>query len=593
MNKEAVRHTGTYPDLYLKDRSTMVLTLRIARQQAVSCRIVYFSRTAPQEKKQAEMFCAFRDRLFDYYRAEVSPDRVARYQKYYFEISEKDAKWYYSTYGIRSDPPGRGCFEFLYANSTGIAEVPEWSRGAVYYQIFPERFCRGEPCDDAMNYEEWGTLPTKENYMGGNLKGILDRLDYLEWLGVECIYLNPIFSADFNHKYATRDYFEIDRMFGNAEIFRQLVEELHRRKMRIILDGVFNHTGIHFPQFQDILKRQEESAWTDWYHIRKYPVTVSEDCYECVGDYKYMPKLNTGNPQVREFVLGVMEYWIREFHIDGWRLDVADEVDESVWLEARIRLKEKYPQSLLLGETWGSGFRLMNGLEMDCIMNYTFRDAVCDFFAQEAIDAEEFDGRLQQMLAGYPEPMNQAMFLPLDSHDTERFLYCCGGNIERLKLAVIFQMTFVGAPSVYYGDEVGLTGANDPDCRRCMVWDHAKQDRELLQLYRELILLRRRKQCIKTGRYTVNLCEGRLYGFARFDEKQEVYTILNADDRPRMAEVPVFYKKKHIDWRSGREYLADPAGDRTYLNSDIRDYGGRIRIRMEPMSAVILLSKEE
>lgn len=589
MNLEAVRHTGTYPDIYLKDRRTLVITLRTARRDVMSCRVHSFPRTDPGKERSLKMTCELRDGLFDYYRAEVEFTKVARYQKYYFALEDGREIWYYSAWGIQKEIPADGYFEFLYANSTGVAEVPKWSRGQVYYQIFPERFFDGNPQNDPPGCMEWGSAPTRENYMGGDLPGIIQKMDYIERLGIDCIYLNPIFEADFNHKYATTDYFRIDPGFGDAEDLHNLVAKAHGKGMRVILDGVFNHVGIHFGPFMDVLEHQENSRYKDWFYITKFPVTVTHYCYECVGAYKYMPKLNTSNPEVRKFVLAVMDYWVREFGIDGWRLDVADEVDESVWTEARTLLKQRYPQILLLGETWGTGLRLMDGSQMDCIMNYVFRDAVREFVAYGHIDAPAFDSRIQSMLASYPEAMNQAMFLPLDSHDTERFSYYCGGNKRKLILAVIFQMTFVGSPSVYYGDEVGISGGNDPDCRKCMVWEEERQDRELLELYRDMIRLRKEVSCIRYGKFAVNLCEGRVYGFVRYDEKEEIYVVINAGEETRTVEVPLFYKSQYMDRISRQAYDAlEPAGQERFINSDLRNYEGVISVTMEPFTAGII-----
>lgn len=587
MKIEAIKHTGTYPDLYLKDRRTLVITLRTAKKDCHFCKIHIFPRTDPEKIRGIEMKCILRDRVFDYFQTEIRFSKVARYQKYYFELSDGAASWYLNSWGIYETEPSDGYFEFLYANRTGIVQVPEWSRGQVFYQIFPERFCNGDPGNDPADCVKWGSAPTRENYMGGDLRGMIKKLDYIGALGAECIYLNPLFEADFNHKYATTDYFKVDPMFGTNEELRELIAKAHGRGIRVVLDGVFNHTGIHFKPFEDVLEHQERSEYREWFYITEYPVRISHHCYECVGAYKYMPKLNTANPEVRRFILSVMEYWVREYQIDGWRLDVADEVDEGVWTEARMLLKEKYPHILLLGETWGAGLRLMNGAQMDCMMNYIFRDAVRDFIGYEKIDAAELDHRLQSMLADYPEEMNQAMFLPLDSHDTERFSYFCGGNKRKILLGAALQMCFVGSPSLYYGDEIGLTGDNDPDCRKCMVWESEGQDRELLEWYKKLIALRKKELCIKTGKFTANLCEGRIYGFIRYDGRGEIYVVLNAGEESRKVEVPVFYKKSYVNVIDQQSYAASECLEKGYLNSDIRDYGGILKVNMEPFSVKI------
>ena len=588
MNQEAIRHTGAYPDIYLKDRRTMMVVLRTARKDVTGCSVVYFPRTDKRKIKKAQMQCVLRDERFDYYQLEISFSKVARYQKYYFEINDQGKLWYLTAWGIGEQIPEDGYFEFLYANGTEVVNVPEWSKGLIYYQIFPERFYNGDTANDPKGCMKWGSPPTRDNYMGGDLEGILRKMGYLDGLGIECIYLTAIFEADFNHKYATTDYYKIDPSFGIEDILRSFVKEAHSIGMKIILDGVFNHTGIHFKPFQDVLKNQEHSDYRDWLYITEYPVRVSHHCYECVGAYKYMPKLNTANPEVRSYLLRVMEYWIREFKIDGWRLDVADEVDEGVWMEARIMLKSKYPDILLLGETWGDGLRLMNGAQMDCIMNYVFRDAVRDFLALERINGSGFDARIQKMLSHYPESANQAMFLPLDSHDTERFLYDCRGDKRKLILAVCLQMTFPGAPSVYYGDEVGMTGANDPDCRQCMVWEKEKQDSSLFSIYQKLIHLRKQEKCIKNGGFAVNVCEGRVYGYVRYDDKNELYIILNAGKESRIVNVPVLDKKQYVDVATKQEYKVEDGDKGSWLNSDMWHYEGMVEISLEPYSAKIL-----
>ena len=307
MKKEAVFHINTEDCIYPVSRDELVVRLRTGREDMKKCRIIYWNRTDPDMKKEQQLECYARDELFDYYQTKLQFTKVARYQKYYFELEDKEGTTcYYAANGITHTPPCDGYFEFLYANPKDVLESPEWAKGIIYYQIFPERFCDGDITNNPAGYDAWGTLPTRENYMGGDLKGICDKVEYLEKLGVECLYLTPIFKGDFNHKYATTDYFEIDPMFGTKEDLHKLVDKCHRYGIKILLDGVFNHTGI-------------------------------------------------------------MDYWIREYHIDGWRLDVSDEVDSTVWQEARLMLKEKYPDIILLGETWGYGGRLLRGNQMDSV----------------------------------------------------------------------------------------------------------------------------------------------------------------------------------------------------------------------------------
>lgn len=591
MNLSAVRHTGSYPDVYLRDRRTIVFTIHLATCDAKYCTLVYFSRNDQENRASVPMECRIRDRHLDHFTAQVPFEDTVRYLKYYFCITDKEGnKFYLNAWDICGDKPEDGFFEFLYANETNVLKVPEWSKGQVYYQIFPERFRNGSRENDPEGCMPWGTSPTRENYMGGDLKGILEKMDYIQELGIECVYLNPIFYGDFNHKYATADYFRIDPQFGTEEDFSSLVEELHKRGIRILLDGVFNHCGIQFPAFQDLLEKQEKSKYKDWFYVRSYPVIVSENdaVYECVGDYGYMPKLNTSNSEVQVLIEKIMVYWIEKFNIDGWRLDVADEIDATAWMTARAKIKERFPDALLLGETWGDGLDMMDGKQMDTMMNYVYRDAVRDFIAKQSIDAPLFSHRICQMLSHYPEERNQVMFQPLDSHDTERFLFLAGGNKEKLKLAVLFQMCFVGAPSVYYGDEIGITGDNDPDCRRCMIWNPDKQDQDLLQYYKKLIQIRRTEGCIKTGKIAVNMKEGRVFGFIRYDGAQEICVICNAANNAVSVKVPVFQKAEYEELLTGEIIESSVPVNEETCNSDLFQYNGSLDLDLRAFEGKIM-----
>ncbi|MBO5621151.1 MAG: glycoside hydrolase family 13 protein, partial [Butyrivibrio sp.] len=504
----------------------------------------------------------YSDDLFDYYEGKVDFSKVARYQKYFFKLTDCEGRdeFYYAT-GFSKEEPQDGYFEFLYANQGDVISYPEWTKGAIYYQIFPERFANGDTSNDPPNTQAWGTPPTRENFMGGDLKGVQDKIPYLKDLGIEVIYFNPIFEADFNHKYATTDYYRVDPIFGTNEEFAVLVKELHKAGIKVVLDGVFNHTGIHFKQFHDVIEKGAQSQYYDWFLPNKEKdISVTHKDYECVGAYKYMPKLNSSNPQVRTFILDVMDFWIKEYGIDGWRLDVADEVDSAVWQEARTVLKEKYPDILLLGETWGYGGTLTTGKRLDSVMNYMFRDTLRDYFGFEKISVAEFDARINRMLALYKSETADILYNPLDSHDTERFLLYCGNDVEKFKLAVAFQLMFKGAPAIYYGDEVGITGDNDPDCRKCMEWNEDKQDKGLLDWYKTLINLRKDHDCIKKGSYRTLECNEQddLIMFERSDDKEKIRVIIHKGSIETAVRVEGL--KEGIDLISGQPLTTDPDG---------------------------------
>lgn len=567
VKREAVLHLNTEDFIYPVARNVLVVKLRTARDDISDCRIIYFCRTKPDIKNELELEKKYSDDLFDYYEGKIEFSKVARYQKYYFKLTDNSSKEeYYSATGFSGEAPENGYFEFLYANQGDVVDYPEWAKGIIYYQIFPERFANGDTSNDPPETMPWGTDPTRENYMGGDLKGVQDNIPYLKDLGIEVIYFNPIFEADFNHKYATTDYYKIDPIFGTNEDFGTLVKELHKAGIRVVLDGVFNHTGIHFKQFEDVIEKGSQSRYYDWFLPNKEKeISVTHKDYECVGAYKYMPKLNSSNPEVRAFILDVMDFWVREYGIDGWRLDVADEVDSAVWQVARTLLKEKYPQLILLGETWGYGGTLVSGKRLDGVMNYMFRDAVRDYFGFEKITATEFDSRINRMLALYKSETTDVLYNPLDSHDTERFLFYCGGDVKRLKLAVAFQLLFKGSPAIYYGDEVGITGDNDPDCRKCMEWDKSGQNKELFDWYKVLIKLRKDHECIRKGSYkTINCCdEEDLLVFERSDDKERIRVIIRKGSSDKKVRVESL--EGAIDLISNEIITTDPDG-KTAIN---------------------------
>lgn len=587
MIKTVVTHKNTLDYVYVKARNKLIFRLETAGESFKSCRLIYWARTEPDinKRKSSEMELVYQDNMLDYYFAEVEFPKVARYTKYFFELTAPDERtYYYTSSNLTENYPTDGYFEFLYANPGDVIAIPEWAKGQVYYQIFPERFYNGDTSNDPPDCDAWGVSPTRENFMGGDLRGIIQKLDYIKQLGTDCIYLNPIFQGDFNHKYATTDYYQVDECFGTNEELAELVEECHKRGMKLLLDGVFNHCGTSFKPFLDVLEHQETSAYKDWFLLTKFPLEKSHRNYECVGAYKWMPKLCTSNPEVANYILEVMEYWIRYANIDGWRLDVADEVDPQVWRMAKNHLKQKYPNILLLGETWGMGTKMLLGDQLDSVMNYVFRDAMLDFIAYEKINPEQLGFRLGHMLAGFYEEINHAMYNLLDTHDTPRFLYECKGDKKKLKLAAAFQFLLPGAPAIYYGDEIGLTGDNDPDCRRAMIWEEEEQDQELLVWYQTLSALRHKEQAIRYGKFKTILQDNEhsLYGFERTAGKECIRVIANNSKDTQEL----------ILQTEEEERIKDLITLETEKTKNFSDCDNRITLKLEPYSVKIIKFEE-
>ncbi len=505
MNLSAVMHSSTVPYRQPLARNLLHFRIFTAKDDCSSVTLHYWKRSEPYPESLHTI--PFHIRYMDGYQAEWVGDAIlaeeAHYIKYFFQLQFADGQErYYSEYGFSREQPQLGCFEVLQANETDVLSVPEWAKGSVYYQIFPERFAAGNHAKTLHDYVTWNAVPTRENYFGGDLEGIKNKLPYLHQLGVECLYMTPVFTGDFNHKYATTDYFHVDPDFGTDDDLISLVEQAHHHGIRVILDGVFNHCGIHFAPFADVVANGKASPYSDWFYCKQYPLKIDPEYYECVGDYPYMPRLRTANPKVREYIVSVMLHWLQTAHIDGWRLDVADELDTATVRYLRERVKAAYPDALLLGETWSDASRMVcEGDQFDSAMNYLFRDAMVDFFAKDRINAQELQNRLSHMLMKYPDATNLCMYNCLDSHDTARFLTEASGEKGRLKLAIAFQMLFPGSPALFYGDELGLAGENDPDCRRTMPWE--QPDNELLQWTKKMVHLRRHNTAVRLGEYHI------------------------------------------------------------------------------------------
>jgi len=381
-----------------------------------------------------------------------------------------------------------------------VFNVSNWAKGAFFYQIFPERFANGDKNNDPENVEPWGSKPEYDNFMGGDLQGIIDHVGYLDSLGIEAIYFNPLFEAGSNHKYDTHDYYLIDDNFGTNDLFKQMDEILEEEGIKIVLDGVFNHIGFGSEIFQDIVKKGEQSQYSDWFFIHSYPVQGPENPnYEAWWGFGSLPKLNTNNPEVREYLFGAIKLWL-ENGGDGWRLDVAPDVPHDFWKAFRDTIRRVDYESYCVGEIWGDGSQWLQGDEFDAVMNYRYRDACIEFFAQSRIEPSQFYNRLGGYVGDYCTPVNQVQLNLLGSHDTPRFLTIANNESWRLKLALFWTLIWPGAPCVYYGDEIGMTGDKDPGCRKAFPWDNTESwETDILDMIRYISGLRKMNNSLKLG----------------------------------------------------------------------------------------------
>lgn len=456
-----------------------------------------------------------------------------------------------------------------------LAIAPDWVQDAIFYQIFPDRFFNGDPSNDPPGTESWGNPPTRENFFGGDLQGVLQKLDYLQNLGVNAIYLNPIFQARTNHRYDTCDYFQVDPTLGSNALLEKLAQELHRREMRIILDGVFNHCGDGFWAFEDVKLRGQASPYSDWFFIRSHPIDAHAQSYDTCGGCPYLPKLNPANPVVRDYLLKVGTHWLEEAHIDGWRLDTACKVPMDFWQDFRAAMKAVNPNAYLVGEIWREADAWVRGDIFDGVTNYLLRELILGFCLNEALDAEDFAYEVDSLLKKLG-PAAASMLNLLGSHDTPRALTLFRGELDRFLIAVTFLMTTVGAPLVYYGDEIGMHGGMDPDCRRTMNWDEGKWDRRIFETYRQLIALRRSHEAFRRGKHETLLAFNRVYAYRRASENDEAIIVLNPGPAVPHLAIPT---------RSG-----SPSWQEAFSKQQWRVNEGRLLLEVvPPMSCMIFL----
>ncbi len=576
MIKSAIYHRPKNNYAYALNEKTLHIRLRTEKNDLTSVDLIYGDpyvwKNDQWQNDKKPMKLEGSDDLFDYWMVEVNPE--FRRLRYGFEVHDGNETLIYGEKGfVEEDPKDTNfyfCFPFL--NQIDVFTPPGWVKDTIWYQIFPERFANGDRSIDPEGTLVWNSeAPKIDSFFGGDFQGVIDYLDHLVALGVNGIYFTPIFKAHSNHKYDTIDYMEIDPQFGDKETFRTLVMECHKRGIRVMLDAVFNHSGYYFEPFQDVLKNQEESDYKNWFHIHDFPVKEEPvPTYDAFAFVPSMPKLNTENPEVREYLLNVGKYWVEEFDIDGWRLDVANEVDHSFWRDFRKAVKSIKPEVYILGEIWHDSMPWLEGDQFDAVMNYPFTNAVLDYFANDRISGNEFVEQITKWSVAYPKNVNDVAFNLLGSHDTPRILTISGDEIERVKLMFLFQLTFSGTPCIYYGDEIGMNGAGDPDCRKCMEWESEQQDRELFEFVSRLIRLRKEERALQ-GDGTFRFLRGEdpeIVMYERGHENETVLVMVNKNTEEKLVDLSAGFGEGmqiHDLWNdekfesSGK--LGVPAGD--------------------------------
>ena len=551
IDRAALHHQAGGAYRYATADGAVTLRLRTATGNVKRVEVCYGFRYDPSEKPSFRTVPAcmlLRDDVHDWFEATLVPDDPRLF--YFFRITGHGPDpevLFMQESGLYASPTldNRNLFYFFpYILPGDVHDIPEWAKGTVIYQVFPDRFARaegatGSTASDGSRLKRWGTRPRSgHDFFGGNLEGIRQRIPYLVDLGVEVLYLTPLFQSKSAHRYDTDDYFAIDPLLGSKDDLRRLTRDLHRHGIRVVLDAVFNHSGPGFFAFADVLEKGEHSRYRDWFYLEGFPVDPKKKNYASFAQAANMPKLNAANPDVRDYLCQVGRYWIREADIDGWRIDVANEVDPSFWRHFRAAVRQERPDALLIGEIWGDSTFWLGGDMFDGVMHYPFTFAAKEHFATRQRSLTQLDHQLNRIASLYPQPVRDTGWTLLDSHDTERFLTASGNDVSAVRLASFLQFAYPGSPMVYYGTEAGMEGANDPDCRRCMAWADQPQDRELFAWYRKLIAARKALKPLRTGTlHTVSAADG-IYAFCRTLDGNSVLAVLNESLEARTITLP-------------------------------------------------------
>ncbi|MCT4543783.1 MAG: alpha-glycosidase [Vallitalea sp.] len=544
MKQELIIHRSCGNYAYIVGHNEAEILLQVGKDDFKKVEIIYFDQYLIHEIKdmevgQKEMKEVAQTEYCSYYRVRVKPPRNRL--GYYFKLTSNDGSvTFFNEMGCveQADSKDLKNFFISYLNQEDCVQVPEWAKDGVCYQIFPDSFST----DDGKVSSK--TPESQYELRGGTLKGITKRLDYLKDLGITAIYTTPIFKANTSHRYETVDYMEIDPRLGTKEDFKTLVDCAHQRGIKVILDAVFNHTSSHFFAFEDVLENQEKSIYKEWYYINEFPISRKDYPlkYETFASVADMPKLNTHNSEVEEYLLDVVAYWTKNFNIDGWRLDVANEIGLTFWRKFREIVKQINPEAIIIGESWNDSYRYLQGDTFDSVMNYPLRTWLFGLLAkysldrsldQYQIDIIKFQNKYEEFTIRYPKPIFDVLLNLMGSHDVPRIrTYFEDERIIHLITAM--QLTLSGFPCIYYGDEIGLgkiTNCNLEGNRVAMCWDK-EQNIEVFNYYKHLIQLRHEHVALRRGDLEfLETTNSSVLAYKKYTKKEAIIVIANVSDR--------------------------------------------------------------
>lgn len=538
MNRYAIYHRPESNYAYATRENKLKVILRVGeRDKYERVEIEYNNKyTFTKERRRKEMRRIAEDGAYGYYAAEIET-KDARYA-YIFKITENGKEYYYSEEGLTESYEYEYAyytfFQYAYVNTADVMRVVDWAGSAVFYQIFIDRFARGnyEKNDGYINTPWTGEID-RNSYTGGDLTGIYEKLEYLKEQGITALYLTPIFLSESNHKYNVKDYREIDPQFGGAESLKQLLEGAHGLGMKVIIDGVFNHCDVRHEIFADVATKGRGSRYYDWFIVDGDKPDVEKGNYAYFANCKYMPKWNTSNAEARRYLTEIA-LWYLETGFDGLRLDVADEISHEMSRQLRREIKAKYPQALILGEVWHENEQWLKGDQFDGVMNYKLQKILVDYFGVYPVKAKKAADRMNGLLLSNTEQANAMSLNFLDNHDTPRFFRFTGGNKHKLLCALCAMVMFPGMPCVFYGTELPLDGAGDPDCRKPFDWTFRGQDKVYAENYRKILGLKR-ERALAGVKCDISAKNGVLT-ISRENDGEVVTAYFNTSGRTRKAE---------------------------------------------------------
>lgn len=567
MNLAGIYHRPESEMAYLYTKDVMHIRLKTAQDDITQVLLLhgdpYSLHSRPDlpkfYKHPTPMKKIHSDGVYDYWQAAITEPQ--RRLAYAFELTDqKGGQLIYADKGFIQPTEQKllddanTYFRMPYFQDIDAFHAPKWVEKTVWYQIFPERFANGDSTNDPQDTKSWNPNehPRRQDFYGGDLQGVINHLDYLKQLGVNGLYFNPIFKAPSNHKYDTQDYYQIDPHFGDAKLFKKLVEQAHQRGIRVMLDAVFNHIGDQSPMWQDVLKNGQDSKYADWFHINRFPVTYTPtDNFEFAKDATYdtfdytphMPKLNTANPKVQDWLLDIAGYWVREFDIDAWRLDVANEIDHHFWRRFHNEMLTLKDDFYILGEIWHSAQPWLNGDEFTGVMNYDYTGAIINHFIKHELSSQGLVDRLSHQLMLYRDQTNAMMFNVLDSHDTARIMTLANEDDQLVRQTLAFTFLQPGSPSIYYGTEYGMTGGNDPDCRKPMNWYPDAKAMAMHDFVRDLIKWRKEHwQLIAQGTIELTaLNDNQGVVIKRRRNNQQLIAVFNTSSEPLQVTLAPFF----------------------------------------------------